>query len=201
MGAMAFRPRLTRPRLAAATVATAIAVLAGCAGTNAVSQSVSGSNGYQSGAALRWVAAGDRPAVSGVRGELLDGARFDLSSWRGKVVVVNFWESDCAPCRTEAQALNQVYVDERAHGVEFLGVDIRDGRANAQEFARSHHVGYPSLFDPSGLVGLHFHGLAPNATPTTIVLDRAGRIAARNSGAILYTQLRDVVARVVGESA
>jgi hypothetical protein len=46
---------------------------------------------------------------------------------------------------------------------------------------------------------LHFRGMPPNATPTTIVLDRNGRIAARHSGAILYTQLRDLVARVVKE--
>ena len=196
MGAMRFSPAWF-----GAAVAVAGLLLAGCAGTNAVSQSVAGSNGYQSGAALRWVSAGDRAAVTGVRGELLDGRPFDMSAWRGKVVVGNFWESDCAPCRTEAQALNQVYLDDRGRGVQFLGVDIRDGRANALGFVRTHHVAYPSLFDPSGLVGLHFHGLAPNATPTTIVLDRSGRIAARNSGAILYTQLRDVVTRVLAERA
>lgn len=197
MGAMHIRPALA----GAATLAASL-LLAGCTGTNAVSQGVAGSQGWQVGdAALHWVPATDRTTVSGVRGDLLDGRAFDLSAWRGKVVVVNFWESDCGPCRTEAQALNQVYLDDRGKGVEFLGVDIRDGRANAAEFSRTHHVGYPSLFDPSGLVGLRFHGLAPNATPTTIVLDRDGRIAARHSGAILYTQLRAVVARVMSETA
>ncbi|MDQ1697122.1 MAG: hypothetical protein QOJ03_2475 [Frankiaceae bacterium] len=180
--------------------AAALVFAAGCSGTNAVSQDVAGSNGFQQGdASLRWIAAGDRHTVDGVSGELLDGAAFDLSTWRGHVVVVNFWQSDCAPCREEAQALDQVYRESRQQGVEFLGVDIRDGRAQAQTFARTHHVTYPSLYDEDGTVGLHFHGLPPNATPTTIVLDGHGGIAARHSGAILYTQLRSVVDRVLAE--
>jgi peroxiredoxin len=99
------------------------------------------------------------------------------------------------------QALEGVYAGRRDKGVEFLGVDTRDGKATADTFVASHHVTYPSLYDEAGTVGLHFSRLAPNATPTTIVLDRAGRIAARHSGAILYTQLRDVVDRVLAEPA
>jgi len=194
-----------QPRAAALAVVLSVAVgvsAAGCAGTNAVTQSVNGSNGYQSGdEALVWVAPGHRHQVDDIRGSLLDGRQFDLSAWRGKVVVINFWESDCAPCRTEAQALNAVYAADRAQGVEFLGVDIRDNRARAQAFARTHHVAYPSLFDDDGTVALDFPSLQPNATPTTIVLDRSGGIAARHSGEILYTQLRSVVDRVLAEPA
>jgi thiol-disulfide isomerase/thioredoxin len=176
--------------------------LTACSGTHAVDQSIGGSNGYQTGdAALHWIAPSDRHQVEGVRGELLDGASFDLSDWRGDVVVVNFWESDCVPCRSEAKALNQVYADNAQAGVRFLGVDVRDGRANALTFTRTHDVRYPSLFDEAGMTALRFPGLPPNATPTTIVLDRHGRIAARHSGEILYTQLRSVVDRVVSESA
>jgi thiol-disulfide isomerase/thioredoxin len=184
-------------------LAAALAVgITGCAGTNAVSQSVQGTNGYVSGdLSLTTVAPADRKPVGKVAGNLLGGGSFDLAAWRGDVVVVNFWESNCEPCRTEAQALNQVYLDNRANGVRFLGVDIRDGQAQAGQFVRSHHVPYPSLFDPSGQAGLAFIPLPPNATPTTIVLDRRGRIAARQSGSILYTQLRDLVAHLVAEPA
>lgn len=184
------------------SLATGLA-LAGCSGTNAVSQDVTSSRGFQVGdAALRWVKPADRSGpVSGVAGSLLDGGHFDLATWRGHVVVVNFWQTICGPCRAEAQSLDGVYQARRAQGVEFLGVDIRDGRASAQAFVRGHHVAYPSLYDEAGVVGLRFSGLAPNATPTTIVLDRLGRIAARHSGAILYTQLRAVVDRVLAEPA
>lgn len=193
-----------RPHRAVAGAATAAAVLAltGCAGTNAVSQSVAGSNGYQSGdPTLNWVPVADRRPVSGVGGQLLDGRSFSLSAWKGKVVVVNFWTSNCGPCRAESDALNQEYRDARDRGVEFLGVDVRDSRASALAFARAHHTPYPSLYDPSNLLGLRFGRLEPNATPTTIVLDREGRVAARHSDEILFTQLRALVDRVLAEPA
>lgn len=191
-----------RPLLvAAALVAAAGAALTGCSGHDAVSQGGTG-NGYQVGdAALRWFPVHARHAVDGVAGTTLTGQHLDLAAWRGHVVVVNFWGQWCAPCQAEADALQQVYADDRASGVEFLGVDIRDNRASALAFTRAHHVTYPSLFDPANSVALHFRDAPPNATPTTLVLDRMGRVAARQSGEILYTQLRDVVARVAAERA
>jgi len=182
-----------------AMVAMTLALTA-CSGTDAVSQSVNGSLGYGVGdQATTWISAAHRHQVSGVTGTLMDGTTLDLDQWRGHVVVVNFWGSWCGPCRGEAPALEQVYRDERSNGVEFLGVDIRETPAAATSFLRAHHVTYPSLTDPSNLVALRFHGMPPNATPTTIVLDRDGRIAARHNGAILYTTLRDLVQRAVRE--
>jgi thiol-disulfide isomerase/thioredoxin len=173
-----------------------------CTGANAVSQDVRGSNGYQGGdASLVWVAPGDRHQAGDVRGQLLDGTSFDLSQWRGHVVVVNFWGSWCAPCQQEAQALEQVYRDEAPHGVKFVGIDVRDDRSQAELFVRTKHITYPNVWDPSNLLALQFEGMPPNATPTTLVLDRSGRIAARHSGAILYTSLRDVVQRAEQERA
>jgi len=167
--------RMKSSRVAAVLTVVAALSVAGCTGTNAVSQDVVG-GGFQVGdAALRWLSPGDRgKAVSGIDGELLDGNGFDLSAWHGHVVVVNFWSHDCGPCRAEAQTLNEVYKTSRAAGVEFLGVDIRDDRVGAEIFQRDHHVGYPSLYDEDGTVALHFPGLPPNATPTTIVLDGRG---------------------------
>jgi thiol-disulfide isomerase/thioredoxin len=185
-----------------AALVTAACLSAACGGTDAVSQDVNGSNGYQVGDDhTAWIAPGDRAAVGAVHGTLLDGRTFDLARWRGHVVVVNFWGSWCAPCRDEASGLQQVYRDDAGKGVEFLGVDIRDSRASAQTFDRANRVTYPSVFDPSNLVALDFRGVPPNATPTTIVLDRQGRIAARHSGSIIYTTLRDLVDRALTERA
>ena len=188
-------------RLSAALLAVVAMTAAACSGTDAVSQTVSGSNGYQAGDdALHWVAPADREAVDGVTGTLLDGRSFDLSAWRGHVVVVNFWGSWCAECREETRALEQVHRDTAGDGVEFLGINVREDRPQALSYNRDNHVTYPSLYDPSSLLGLRFHGMPPNATPTTIVLDRQGRIAARHSGTILYTQLRSLVDRVQAET-
>jgi thiol-disulfide isomerase/thioredoxin len=197
-------PMSRRPRraLVAALLAAALAAVSGCTGTNAVSQSVAGSNGYQAGNdALTWLAPADRPKVGEVSGQLLDGTHFDLAGWRGKIVVVNFWGSWCEPCRSEAKALDAVYRQFRSRGVEFLGIDVREDRARASTFLRTHRVGYPSLSDPSSVLGLRFPGLPPNATPTTLIIDRQGRIAARHSSEIFYTQLRDAVARALAETA
>src|SRR3954454_6930830 len=167
-------PMLRRPRLAlmAAALIAALAAASGCTGTNAVSQSVAGSNGYQTGDdALTWLAPGDRPRGGQGAGERLDGTHFDLASWRGKVVVVTFWGSWCQPCRSEAKALRAVYRKFLSRGVEFLGVDAREQRPEAETSLRTHHIGYPSMYDPSSLLALRFPNLPPEATPTTLVVD------------------------------
>ena len=110
--------------------------------------------------------------------------------------MVNFWGSWCAECRDEAQALQQVYADDKSKGVEFLGVDIRDDVPSALDYQRKYAISYPSISDPDNRIALRFRGVPPNATPTTLVLDRSGRIAARQSGSILFSQLRDLVDRV-----
>jgi len=180
----------------------AVLAVAGCSGHGAVKQDVAGTNGYVGGnLALHYVSVGHRHTPGSVTGKLLDGSSFDLSAWRGKVVVVNFWGSWCAECRDEAQALQQVYSDDKSRGVEFVGVDIRDDVPSALDYQRKYAITYPSLNDPDNLLALRFRGVPPNATPTTLVLDRSGRIAARQSGSILYAQLRDLVDRVLAERA
>ena len=112
-------------------------------------------------------------------GRTLDGVYLDLASLRGKVVVLNFWASWCAPCIAEAPNLNSVYAKTKASGVEFVGVDIKDDRTAAKSFQRNKHVLYPSLFDQDGLLLLKFRGQAPQSPPTTLIFDRQGRVAAR----------------------
>lgn len=192
------------PTAALAALATVLVAVSGCSGHGAVKQDVAGTNGYQVGnPALDFVAISHRRTPDRVHGTLLDGRPFDLGSWKGKVVVVNFWGSWCAECHDEAQALQQVYADNRGKGVEFVGVDVRDDPASAGKYEREYGVTYPSINDPSNLVALRFAtaGSPPNATPTTVVLDRQGRVAARWSGSILYRQLTDLVHRVAAEQA
>jgi thiol-disulfide isomerase/thioredoxin len=194
--------RLPRPVRSMLVLLPMLGAVVACTGTHAVDQGVAGSNGYVSGdALLTFVPIGHRHEVHGISGTLIDGGHFDLSQWRGKIVVVNFWGQWCAPCQAEARGLQQVYADDKASGVEFLGIDVRDDPASGRAFEREYGITYPSIDDPSNLLALRFAGLTPNATPTTVVLDRSGRIAARQSGPILYTQLRDLVAHVVAEPA
>ena len=145
--------------------------------------------------------AGDREPAPALSGTTLEGKQLDLSSYRGKVVVLNFWASWCAPCRAEARNLNSVYDQTKALGVEFVGVDIKDDRTAALAFQRSKKVEYPSLFDQSGSLLLRFRGTAPQSPPTTLILDREGRVAARFTQAVTEAELLAPVQVLARETA
>jgi thiol-disulfide isomerase/thioredoxin len=132
---------------------------------------------------------GDRQPAPLLSGTTLDGERLDLSSYAGKVVVLNFWASWCAPCRAEARNLNAVYAQTKALGVEFVGIDIKDDATAARAFTRTKQVVYPSIYDQPGALLLRFRGQAPQSPPTTIVLDRQGRVAARFLQGVTETEL------------
>lgn len=193
-------PRRVSPFRAAAAVVLS-GLLAGCAGTGAAQNGPDGGdNRFIAGDGnVTEYKPADRKSVQDVGGERLDGKAFELSEFKGKVVVVNFWASWCAPCRGEAPSLQHVYDDNKAKGVEFLGVAFKDSKPNAQAFERKFKVTYPSLFDADGQVTLAFREVPPSAIPSTLVLDRQGRVAARVIGATTYSKLNPLVAKALAE--
>jgi len=142
----------------------------------------------------------DRVAAPKVTGTLLDGTSFDLHKLHGKVVVINYWASWCAPCRLEAPELAKVRAATRSDGVEFVGVNIHDEKDKALAFEDSFGVDYPSLFDPPGRIALKFRAVPPNTIPATIVIDRDGRIAAVFRKGVLREELQPVVRKIAAES-
>ena len=146
----------------------------------------------------RVLAAADRPAAPTVTGDLLDGSgRYDLANHKGEVVVVNFWGSWCGPCVGEADALEQTYKATKDSGVSFVGVDVRDTRDAASQFATL-RLTYPSVFDPSSKVALGFP--VPPTTPSTFIVDRQGRLAAILRRPVLRPELQTMVTAVAGEA-
>src|SRR4051812_23462795 len=145
--------------------------------------------------------AGDRDPAPSLVSTTLEGTTLDVTRMRGKVVVVNFWASWCAPCRAEARNLNSVYDQTKGLGVEFVGVDIKDEKTAARAFQRAKAVAYPSLYDQDGTLLLRFRGKAPQNPPTTLVLDRQGRVAARFVQGVTEAQLLGPVQVIAKEPA
>ncbi|MDO7868595.1 TlpA disulfide reductase family protein [Nocardioides jiangxiensis] len=132
------------------------------------------------------IEAADRGAPVAFAGTTLDGDQLDIADYRGKVVVLNVWGSWCAPCREEAPALVTAEKDLASSGVAFLGIDVREtSKANADAFIRTYGIPWPSIDDQGGKTLLALRGiLPPTATPSTLVLDPKGRVAARILGPV-----------------
>lgn len=187
-----------RVRRASLLVAVAV-MLAGCgAGASADNTDP----GYVTGpGVVSQIAPADRTALPRVTGRLLDGGQFDSADYSGTVLVFNVWGSWCPPCRAEAPALQAVWEETREQGVQFVGIDVKDNDAAAQAFEREFAITYPSIVtadSPSVLLAFR-SSLPPSAIPSTLIVDRDGRVAARIIGATTYTKLRRLVEDVLAE--
>jgi len=128
----------------------------------------------------------------------LTGTPISLASYRGKVVVLNFWGSWCNPCRSEAPTLAVLDEQYGPKGVSFLGDDVGDTTANALAFTRSAGITYPSVNDAGYSVVQKFGQVVPlNDTPTTVVIDRTGHIAGLVIGAVSYQAMATILRNVV----
>ena len=131
------------------------------------------------------------PVVSGTA---LDGSKFDASSFRGHVLVLNVWATWCGPCRQEQPALEAVFRQYQARGVRFAGVNYRDDPAAARAWIAKYTVSYPSLSDPSGATA---HTLKYPALPDTYVVDPSGMIRYLVFGATDERELSGLIDRVL----
>jgi thiol-disulfide isomerase/thioredoxin len=177
-------------------------LLAGCASDPLADQFRAGDNkNYIAGdGTVTEFALGSRPGFEAFAGTTESGQVLDSSAFEGNVIVMNWWYSACAPCRAEAGDLAMLSV-EFEDSVQFVGVNVRDTAETALAFDRNFGIEYPSLIDAqSGQVSLAFTGVvSPQAVPTTIVIDRDGKVASRILGRIEASILRTLIQTVVDQ--
>lgn len=189
----------------AALAALAVLAVTGCTEdpNSVAAQAKAGDQkGFVSGdGSVETIALADRGEPVTMSGTLLDGSSWDIGSTRGKVLVLNVWGSWCAPCVAEAPDLQEAWEGQQAKKapVEFMGIDFREEAERGAAFVRKAGITYPSLSDKAGLTLLRLQGKAPTV-PTTLVLDREGKIAARVNGPVSATTLTGLVDDVVAES-
>ncbi|MEE1618151.1 TlpA family protein disulfide reductase [Brachybacterium sp. J153] len=189
-----------RTLLAAAGGLSLTAVLAAC-GTDTSGRYSSGDAGYVSGDGVTTeIPAEQRDEPLDFSGTTYDGEDLASADLRGEVLVLNVWYASCPPCRKEAPDLQAISEEYAAQGVAFLGVNVRDAAGPAQAFEQTYGITYPSLPDTDAQIMYALRGqVAPNAVPSTLVLDREGRVAARISGAADPSVLRAMLDTVLAE--
>ena len=129
------------------------------------------------------------------------GEEISLLDLRGRVVVLNFWASWCGPCRAEQPDLNEAFASLPRGEVAFLGVNIEESReANALAHQREFEIPYPSMFDPANELAARFQGNGPRVPPSTLFLDREGRVAARVFGTIGTSEVLGLASAVAAEA-
>ena len=172
-------------------VAVSALVLTSCGngGSSTAQESYISGNG-----AVTFISAGDRAMAPKLSGDTLYGTKFDFAG--NKIAVVNVWASWCSPCRAEIPTF--VELSKKYTEVQFMGILTRDNLANAEVFARQLAVPYPNFIDDSLLLGFR-NTLPANAIPTTVVIDKQGRVAARISGSATVSGLSNLIERLAGE--
>lgn len=201
----AARPPATarQPARLAVALLLAAAGLAGCSGgKDAVDQS--------SGNQFRYVQATDKGSVieaakrkqaGPVAGNLLSGGEYRLSDDRGKVVVLNFFASWCPPCQTETPQFDSIYRERKSSGVRFVGMDVKDpSRSAAQSWLEDKKVTFPVVYDEAARSAIQLGDVPMAALPSTVVIDKQGRVAAVYVGSVLPADLTPALDQLVREA-
>lgn len=180
-----------------------ILVLSGCASNDTLAeQANAGDNkNYIAGdGSVTEYAPESRGEPVELTGAFYDGTVVDSDAFVGQVTVLNVWYAACAPCRVEAPDLQALYEEHQPSGVQFIGVNIRDEAATAAAFERNFGISYPSIDDADGGVLLAMtQYVPPQAVPSTLVLDRQGRVAGRIIGLAEKSTLDALISDAVAE--
>lgn len=193
-----------RTFLRAAMLATAVVPLAACVGEEdpLAKQAREGNNkNYIAGdGSVQEYGPESRTEPVQLSAVSYDGTKIDSASWAGQVTVLNFWYAACAPCRIEAPHMVELSAEFKGKA-EFIGINVRDEKEAAEAFERTFGIKYPSVQDTQGAVQLAMTKYVPlQAVPTTLVLDKQGRVSSRILGVAEKPTLKALINTALTES-
>ena len=191
-----------RSMLGALLVAATALPLAACSSSDSLTEQANSGDGknYIAGdGSVEEYQVEDRTDAVDIKAETFEGDKVDFAAWQGKPVVMNFWYAACAPCRLEAPHLKEL-AEQYQGKAEFIGVNVRDEAAAAQAFERTFKIPYGSIQDTNGAIQQTMTKYVPlQAVPSTLVLDRKGRVRARVLGAIEPGTLKSLIDSALSE--
>ena len=150
------------------------------------------------GASMVNVSAADQDAAPFFTSTDLEGKAFDLSAYKGKVLVLNFWATWCGPCRREIPDFIQLQDEYGISGLQVVGIALDEqGAAIVKPFADKFKINYPVVVDAkSEVAGLYGQ---MNAIPVTIIVDRSGKIRSRQVGMRTKAQIEALAVPLLKE--
>jgi len=165
-------------------------LLTGCAGGGISAQN---ENSFVAGSGnATFVKKSERKDAPKISGTTLNFGDKTLNL--NQVTVINVWASWCAPCRAEAPVLQDFSI--KYPQVQFAGILTRDNLSSAKAFYENFQLTYPTFTDDSLLLG--FSGsIIPNAIPTTLIIDKNGKVAVRISGEVTVATFQKLLDKVL----
>ena len=137
------------------------------------------------------------PALMAARLPNLEGNPQSLDQWRGKVLVVNFWATWCAPCREEIPLFVKLQKEYGERGLQFVGIAI-DQPEKVRPYAAELGMNFPVLIGGADAIDLtRTLGNSASVLPFTVILDRKGALAQKKVGALKEAELEPLLAELL----
>lgn len=139
-----------------------------------------------------WVSLASPSSAPETTFHLIDNQELSLRELKGRVVVLNFWATDCVSCIAEMPMLSQIYQDYNAQGLDLIAIALaRDHPKKVAKFTQSRSLPFKVAYDGTGEIANLWGPI--QVTPTTLIIDRKGRVVHEFVGAITEQQLKDAI--------
>ena len=199
---------LRRKRAVGAVLAAVAVTLAGCA-----QDSDNAQNAVATGGNFEFITPGGEKVINYEESERKPLRTFSgedvrdrdktisLEDYDGEIVVLNSWGQWCAPCRAEADDLQEVHSELQKRKIgTVLGINVRDYNPQvSNDFLKDNGLTYPSIYDPPFKTAAALGGVPTSVVPTTIVLDKQHRPATVFLRSITAQDVMDVVDKLEKE--